>query len=137
MAETKQITHIELLSISECPSCFISYGMPQELEDRRLKDGGPWYCPNGHSISFTKSEADKLREQLNNAKSRLASAEDRATHEANRRRDSEAMLDATLKEQRRLKRRINAGTCPHCRRTFQQVHRHIQNKHPEKCAAEA
>ena len=47
-----------------CANCGVRFGITKQLHDQRRKDGDAFYCPNGHSLTYGKSEADKLRRQL-------------------------------------------------------------------------
>lgn len=120
-----------------CPTCFIHYAAPRVLFDQRLERGGHWYCPNGHSILFTTTEADKARAEA-----------DKLRHERDRLKQNEAWYDERLKVERKrvatLTRemksthtRVGNGVCPCCNRSFSQLRRHMSAKHPEYVAAPA
>lgn len=122
---TRQTINVtEALQIESCPTCFVRYAVPVEVLNRRYQDGGAWYCPNGHRVVYTESEVHKLQRQLSDA-------QERANSSAELERIARGELRTTSKELRNLKRRVNAGICPHCHRTFQQLQRHIHSKHPE------
>lgn len=104
--------------------CGVVWCMPADLVNRRRNDHKSFYCPNGHAQSYTaETEAEKLRRQLNNANQQIARAEDEAREANNGRIRAE-------KAQARALKRIHSGTCPCCKRTFQNVARHMQTKHP-------
>lgn len=45
--------------------CGVTYGLTAGFEERRRADHESFYCPNGHSHSYTqKTEAEKLRDSL-------------------------------------------------------------------------
>jgi len=48
--------------IEECIECGTKFGMTQTLHTWKKENKKSFYCPNGHSMSYTKSEADRLRE---------------------------------------------------------------------------
>lgn len=55
--------------VYECPTCGVRHGIPAVLDAEGKANRGPngrrFHCPNGHQWWFIgKSEADKLREQL-------------------------------------------------------------------------
>lgn len=52
------------LEVRVCPVCGITYAGPKRFFENRQEKGGNWHCPNGHSLSFTKTEAQELREKL-------------------------------------------------------------------------
>ncbi len=47
-----------------CPICGIGYALPEWYITTRQDKGGTWSCPNGHSLSFTVTENDRLKAQL-------------------------------------------------------------------------
>lgn len=119
----------QTLVVEECPTCAVIYAIPQLLKDKALQHRGPSgksiHCPNGHSWHYTgKTEAEKLREQLERERERAG----RITAD---RDQIEASLRATRGVVTRMKNRASAGVCPCCNRTFQQLARHMQAKHPE------
>lgn len=50
-----------------CVNCGLTFAWPEKLEEARRRDGQRFYCPNGYSMSWSKTEADRLREQLEEA----------------------------------------------------------------------
>ena len=98
---------------------------------RRRVDGKLFWCPNGHSQVFTETEASKLRKQLEAEKKRREQAEsDAQWAKANAHNASVAERKAKNKLAL-LAKRVNAGVCPHCQRTFKQLAAHMKCKHPE------
>lgn len=105
-----------------CCDCGIGFAVPEYFDTMRRQDGKSFYCPNGHSQSYTVTTVQKLQREV-------AEAQRLATVERERRQLAEA---ATFKAQRatyRLKKRIAAGVCPCCNRTFQDIARHMKTKH--------
>lgn len=114
--------------------CGIQHAIPQSLRNEQLRqhDEGKSmgvYCPLGHSyVPSGESKAEKLRKQL---------AAERARHDQDRadlrdRIQREKHHSRALKAAKtRLKNRIAKGVCPCCNRSFQNLHRHMQNQHPE------
>jgi len=120
------------MAVHECIECGVPFAMPQELDNRYRENHQIFFCPNGHQQHYTgKSEAEKLRDQLARERERVAWAmrdadEERARYEAEKRRHA-----ATKGQLTRTMRRVEAGTCVHCHRTFKQLARHMRNKHDE------
>lgn len=57
------------LKAEACCKCGIVFGMSAETMQRRRNDHDWFYCPNGHAQHYTgKSEAEKLREELERQK---------------------------------------------------------------------
>jgi len=129
-----QLTYTETLTVVTC-TCGINYAIPQTLEtqllDHRASDPGPTksvYCPLGHSWHYTgKSEATVQRERAEAAERRAKASRDLLAHE-------ERSHAATRGHLTRTKKRVAHGVCPCCNRTFQQLSRHMANKHPEYVA---
>lgn len=117
------------LVVVQC-TCGLLFGIPEMLNRSALKHrgggSGGWSisCPLGHTWHYTDSAKDeeaKLREERERS------------HSANlvaRLDQTQASLSATKGVVTRMKRRASAGTCPCCNRTFQQLARHMETKHP-------
>jgi hypothetical protein len=107
------------LEAKACPDCGVLYAAPQRLFEDRLDNGGSWYCPNGHSLIFTETTEQKLKKE-------------RMRHEATRNllRHEEKAHAATRGHLTRQKKRIANGVCPCCKRTFQNLSRHMKSQHP-------
>lgn len=117
------------LETTSCAVCGIRFAVPMGFLEERRKDAQRLYCPNGHGLGWSKTEADRLREQLQRADDEIAKAirakalaESTARMEAEQRRKAEKKLD-----------RINRGVCSKCNRTFANVARHMQTKHGVEC----
>jgi hypothetical protein len=109
---------------SPCPNCGITFGVPEDFDRERRADGRTFYCPNGHSLTFGKSEAEKLRMQLNYANTALTAARDQA-------RSAERRRAAAAGQVTKIRNRVVGGVCPCCTRTFENLARHMGTKHPE------
>jgi hypothetical protein len=124
-----QFRTVESEEACTCVNCGVEFASP--ILKFRRNDGGNFYCPNGHQMSYTETEATKLRKQLTQANQKREEAERQKEWAEVRQREAE---EAKRKVERKLKRtvkRVNAGVCPHCQRTFQQLARHMQCKHAE------
>lgn len=40
------------LSVHQCHTCSIVFGIPEQYESNRRDDGKDFYCPNRHSLSY-------------------------------------------------------------------------------------
>ena len=113
----------------ECSFCGILFA--STVIPLRRKDGRNFFCPNGHVLSWSESEADKLRKELAQEKLNRQQAERGKEWAQVQKREAES---AKLKVEKKLRlqtKRVNAGVCPHCQRTFQQLARHMQCKHKD------
>lgn len=125
------VTRESSLTVIDCAECGIVFGIGAEYAKRRRNDGRTFYCPNGHNLSWHETEADRLRKQLAAAKELTEwerQSKERARAEA-RRKDYEAR--AAKGQLTKAKKRIAAGVCPCCNRTFQNLARHMEGQHPE------
>lgn len=111
----------------ECYSCGVLFA--SNILPRRREDGGTFYCPNGHGQSYTESEADKLRKQLTDEKLKREQAERDMEWARVAERKADAARAKVEKKLRLQTRRIEAGVCPHCQRTFKQLAAHMKCKH--------
>lgn len=48
------------LEATECCVCGTLFAAPKILIDNRRKIKGKFYCPNGHELTFTDTEVDRL-----------------------------------------------------------------------------
>jgi hypothetical protein len=117
MAELALLTTLRIKT-TLCITCGCVIGMQDEYYDRRLHDHRSYYCPNGHTQCFTgESEAEKNARLLR---------EEQARHQRTLSRVNEVE-----RERDRLKKRVKAGVCPCCKRTFKQLAAHMKHKHPD------
>lgn len=122
--------------------CGITFAVPQNFHDAKYKSGGTFFCPNGHSLGWSQSEADRVRSQmgeqlgktqkeLENARQRLEFARHDAEASRQQRDVAERRLSAAKGQITRIKRRGSNGVCPCCRRSFVALARHMKTKHPD------
>jgi hypothetical protein len=122
-----------------CSGCGILYAMPEEFQEERYADKRAFYCPNGHQQNYTgKSEAEKLREQLDTERRQRQSAEQRVAMYADEARSEREIAQRERHRANgykghatRITKRAKAGVCPCCNRTFKQLAQHMANKHPQ------
>lgn len=77
-----------------------------------------FYCPNGHGISYGESDCDKTKAELEKTKDQLNNAYEQNSEL--RRQTWE--LKAQLLNARKV-------PCPHCKKRFVNLKRHIQKNH--------
>lgn len=110
-----------------CIVCGVWFAIPAEMLRHHKRVGGYHHCPNGHSQGWEKgSEHTRIKE----LEQQLAAEAQRK--QAALARENEAIQRAAVAEKKIAlhKRRVAAGTCPCCKRTFQQLARHMTAKHP-------
>lgn len=98
-----------------CSACGIVFYVPSFWHQNRRETHESFYCPNGCSRYYpAKSEKEQLQDRLNAALSR-----------ENQERQQREALEKKLA-------RVEKGTCPHCKRHFANLARHIKCKHEKK-----
>lgn len=117
-------TEVKIVII-ECSSCSIDFGIGAQFMKNRRQDHGTFYCPNGHSQWYPQdNEETKQRKRAEQAEARARSWQDQAEAAE---RSRIAQKAATT----RLQKRVAAGVCPCCHRSFQNLRRHITGQHPD------
>lgn len=103
--------------------CGTPFMLPSLLLNAARNSGHTIYCPHGHTIVWSETEADKLRRERDRLKQDAARLEEERSVATIRAEKAEA---ATL----RLQKRAASGVCPCCNRTFLNMQRHMKSKHP-------
>lgn len=122
------LTFIEqqTLEAVTCANCGIMFAFPQRIMTERRRDHSSFYCPSGHSQHFPgKSDVERARE-------RAEYSEKRATQLACESASLRHQLHGTKGALVKVKKRISAGVCPCCNRTFSNLARHMATKHANK-----
>lgn len=117
--------------------CGMRHAVPTELREFQLREHQNGrhktvYCPLGHEYSPAgESKCHQLSRQLEAEKKRTAAAI--ASHDQTRAalREKDRELIAQKGVNTKLKKRVGNGVCPCCGRTFKQLARHMESKHPE------
>ena len=120
------------LTAIDCCMCGGTYAINECYRTNRQQDGRTWTCPYcGNSIGYTKSEVQKLREELARKDRRiqnLHAAHDQTKAEL---RETELRRRAEKAAKTRMQNRVANGVCPCCRRTFKDLAAHMHTKHPQ------
>ena len=119
------VLSLSLDAITCCQEgCGITFAAPESWIRKRREDHVWWYCPNGHTQHFPgETEAEKLKKQLAARGAEL----DRVRAD----RDAQIRTITSMKGQAtKLRKRVAAGVCPCCKRTFQNLARHMSGQHP-------
>jgi hypothetical protein len=112
------------LTVMNCMTCGIVFGVPEAFDLQRREKGGSWVCPNGHSLVYREPDVRRLERERDQARAR-------ARHEADQREATQRSLSATRGALTKVKKRVGNGTCPCCNRHFQQLKRHMATRHPD------
>lgn len=120
-------------TLVDCPAaaCGVVFAIGDLFRARRNSDGRNFYCPNGHTMSYGESDADRLRQQLANTQGKLSRAEGTITHLRDQAGAAERSARAQRAANTRLRKRVANGVCPCCRRTFADLARHMSGQHPD------
>jgi hypothetical protein len=116
------ITEKETLYTIHCAHCHMMFAITRDFEERRRSDRTSFYCPSGHSQWF-QGITDK--ERAKRAEARAQALRDQL--DASER--SRAALKGVATKMKAKVEKAEAGVCPHCHRSFQDLRRHMKSKH--------
>ena len=119
------------LETTQCITCGVTFAVPADMMNHARNKGKfqiMIHCPNGHSFGYRQSEADRLRAQLAAKDAELETAKRDAHFQRTQRQIREREIGIATKK---LNRRLQAGVCLCCHRTFKQLAAHMKTKHPE------
>lgn len=123
---------LELVT-EECCACGVTFALPASLQ-RQLRDnpGRSFYCPSGHSQHYVgESEAQGQRRRADQLARQLDAARARATHAEDQAAAAERSNRALRAVNTRTRKRVAAGLCPCCRRSFGDLAEHMAGQHPD------
>lgn len=128
------LTVKETLMAVKCCNCGIYFGMTETLYEQRNKDGGPFFCPNGHSQFYTRhrdmeKELEVLRKKEAQMQAEMMLLQSELKYSNN-------LLRGARAAKTRLENRVKKGVCPCCNRSFVQLARHMASKHPDYAGQE-
>lgn len=118
-------TEFTTLTKHTCYNCGILYAIPEGFDNRcRSEQDKTWYCPNGHATIYSTSDVTKLKRQL---------AQEVSRHDQTRANLKETKKNLIVKKGQitKLKKRVSHGVCPCCHRSFTNLRRHMDTKHPK------
>lgn len=120
---------VELTEIS-CGQCGGVYAINERKRKQCAQEGTSWHCPYCQTgWGYTNNgENAKLKRELEQERKRKEWAEQEAKNAEARRAAAEGQVT-------KLKKRIAGGACPCCKRSFQNLHRHMTTKHPDFSAS--
>jgi hypothetical protein len=123
-----------------CGQCDERFQVRRTLYETWKRSSQNWHCPHGHVRHYPqgKSETQKLQEQLEEERRKRQRIEQDAAYQRDMRREAEEQAKHERNRANgykghatRITKRAKAGVCPCCNRTFQQLARHMQTKHPQ------
>ncbi len=122
-----------------CYQCKVAIHMPQSVNSYLRASRADFWCINGHRQCYSQqpSEADLVRKQLDEERRKRERAEqnvamyaDDARHAREQAQRERNRANGYKGHATRMTKRVKAGTCPCCNRTFKQLAAHMANKHP-------
>jgi len=125
----RTMTYTGELIITSC-WCGIRLAIPQDLYNEAKRIEKSIYCPLGHTFIYSNTTAKenvRLRRELDDAYTRLTHTRDERDFERRRVIAYKGVIGKT-------KKRIAAGVCPCCTRTFQNLAKHMSTQHPDYVA---
>jgi hypothetical protein len=121
---------IEMVLVT-CCECGVIFGLESGYRSVLQKNGKTFHCPNGHGQWYGKSESDRLKEALDAERRTSQYWRGHWETERNAKNGMKGQLQKTKNELSRTKQRISNGVCPCCHRQFVNLHRHMNNQHPD------
>lgn len=117
----------------QCCNCGVVFGIPSDLNERFQNDPEMWFhCPNGHRQHYSKSKEERLREET---EKKLREAQEALWAKNYALEEKDATINSLQKQYKKQKKqltRVSNGVCPCCNRTFVDLQRHMESKHPEQ-----
>lgn len=101
----------------QCGNCGCCYAVTEAMMSEKERDGGTWYCPNGHPRAYAEPAAKKFEKLY--------------VDEQRKRFQAESEKQQVQRDLDKINKRVKRGVCPCCKRSFAALHRHMQNKHPD------
>jgi hypothetical protein len=119
------------LVTESCVECGVLFAITADMQRELRKSHAMFYCPSGHQQHYTaKSDEEKLRDaraEIERLNRRVANRDEDLRAE----RASHVTTRGHLTRAKKQIARAEHGVCPHCRRHFDNVERHMHTKHPE------
>lgn len=129
------MVHMEVIV---CFSCGVPFGVPHNLRRNFLEQGTGFYCPNGHHQCYSVSKVEKLKKELEQKQEEIERKNNRIRYwqeEADREKRLAIGQKIQAAKAKNKLRRVYAGVCPCCNRTFQNLAEHMKKKHPGEAEA--
>lgn len=113
----------QTLATITCASCGCLFAIPKQMQDSLWNAGDSFYCPSGHSNIY-KSRIRELEARLSQAMNDVSAANRSAAQERAAREQAQA-------DMARQAKRVANGVCQCCNRSFTNLRRHMETKHPQ------
>lgn len=124
MGEFKLNVAFEFSTI-ECFKCGNNFAVSSSLHQTWRNNGEFFYCPScGQKQHYAKSTVDKLTEELERKNKILINKNQEISF-------LEKQVAAQKGRLTKLQNRVSKGVCPCCNRSFQNLRKHMDTKHPD------
>lgn len=131
VSEGKRFSADANLTSVVCATCHMTYAIPSSLYQSALKyrgdtpNGWKLCCPVGHTWWYVgETKEDRLEREVQEERRRRLAERELRVH-------TERRLTAQKGATTKAKKRHAAGLCPCCNRSFSQLRRHMEEKHPD------
>lgn len=121
--------------LETCHCCKVPFAMNAATYEVAFqkKAEGVFYCPHGHPQVYIlgESELSKAQREASRLRQQIAERDDRIKdmqNEHDKKNHRIAGLKGTVTK---IKNRVANGVCPCCDRTFVNLSRHMDTKHPD------
>jgi len=114
-----------------CCNCRIPFFIEDHFMEERRQDKRLFYCPNGHGQHYVEGEADRLRKENQQLKSNLERQANSAAFFKDEVDRISRRLSAAKGQNTKFRKRVQGGVCPCCNRSFMNLRRHMETKHPD------
>lgn len=123
------VAQVNLITV-ECCNCHVVFAMPKEWNDHFRKTHQSFYCPAGHGQSYGgESDIEKAKREELRLKREELRLQSLLNIERHARTVAEKAQQKAELQKRRLEKRIAAGVCPCCNRTFGNLAHHMETQH--------
>lgn len=111
-------------TVIDCNTCGINFAVPESYQRKLAETGQNWWCPNGHKWRYGPTTIEEMEKQLQR---------ERQQHDQTRAalRSETKWHSSTKGQLTKTKNRISKGICPCCKRSFTNLRRHMECKHPD------
>ena len=130
MLETIHLT--TTLVKQECCSCHMIFAVTTSFQKEMKDTHNSFCCPTGHWQSYaSESETEKLQKIIDQKDNEIRIQRELKEEIWLDRNKIKNTLIAVKGHKTRIQKRIAAGVCPCCNRSFDNLHRHMNTKHPK------
>ncbi len=117
--------------MEHCYKCGIPFGLSSDKRRQLIERGDSFWCPNGHQQHYCESDLVKANKKIERLQNSNTNLQGRCSDLSQAKNAAERSNSALRGVNTRTKNRIKNGVCPCCNRHFHNLHKHMQNQHPE------